>query len=748
MRKLLWFTVGFTLSCAVGVYIVSGSISLIFAILAAAIAAGLLFVKVKPSRIIAVILLGVSFGSGWIFLYNAFYLHTAKDFDGETVISQIEIADYSYETNYGIAAEGVIELDNKEYRVIAYLSDINALSPGDVVKGSFRLHLTTGAGEQEATYHQGKGIFLLAYSEGRLATDIAAQVPAKYFAVKLRQDIISTLESVFPEDSFGFAKALLLGDSSDLTYQEDTAFRISGIRHIIAVSGLHVAILFSLIYSLSGKHRIITSLIGVPVLVLFCAVAGFTPSVVRSCIMQGLMMLAMLSKREYDPPTSLAFAVLVILMVNPMAITSISFQLSVGCIIGIFLLNKPISGYIMMKLGHATGKSFRARLTRWFAGSVSVTVGATVFTTPLSALYFGTVSIVGVLTNLLTLWVVSFIFYGIMLACALGVIWLPLGKIVAVVASVPIRYVILVAKALSSLPFASLYTCSVYTVILIIVCYVLLGAFLLMSNRRPVILAVCMVVCFVVSALASYIEPRLDDFRVSIFDVDQGQSVLIQSNGRNYLVDCGGDNDKTAADTVIAHLRSQGIYSLDGIILTHYDSDHAGGVINLLSQISAEVLYLPYILCDTDIRDDLRDLYQDDIQWVRQITTLTGDFGKLTLVPGESGQDENESGLCILFQTENCDILITGDRSTSGEQKLMESIALPQLELLVVGHHGSGSSTGYPLLSKTRPVYAAISVGEDNLHGHPAADVLSRLELFGTKILRTDLDGTIIFRGR
>lgn len=748
MRKLLWFVVGFTLSCIVGVYLVSGNISLILAISAAVIAASLFLIKAMPSRIIAVILFGFSLGTVWIYLYNTCYLQTAKSYDGDMIIAQIEIADYSYETKYGIAAEGIIELENKEYRAIAYLSDIKALSPGDVVKGNFRLRLTTGAGEQDATYHQGKGIFLLAYSEGMLATDIASQVPSKYFAEKLRRDIVTTLKTVFPEDTYGFVKALLLGDSSDLTYQEDTAFKTSGVRHIIAVSGLHVAILFSLIYTLSGKHRIITSLIGIPVLVLFCAVAGFTPSVVRACIMQGLMMLSMLAKREYDPPTSLAFAVLVILSVNPMAITSVSFQLSVGCIIGIFLLNKPISGYIMKKMGHATGKSIRARFTRWFAGSVSVTVGATVFTTPLSALYFGTVSIVGVITNLLTLWVVTFIFYGIMLACVIGAIWIPAGKIIAYIISIPVRYVIFTAKVLSAIPLAAVYTCSIYIVAWIAVCYVLLGIFIFMKNRRPVVLAICVMVSFAASNLCSFIEPRLDSVRVTVFDVGQGQSVLLQSNGENYLVDCGGDNDKAAADTVMAHLHSQGIYCLDGIILTHYDSDHAGGVINLLSQVSAQTLYLPYIASDTDVKEELKELYSDDIQWVRQVTNLSGNFGKLTLVPGDIKLDENESGLCILFQAENCDILITGDRSTSGEQALMESIALPQLELLVVGHHGAGSSTGYPLLSKTRPANAVISVGEDNPYGHPSTDVLARLEAFGTKISRTDLDGTIIFRGR
>ena len=748
MRKLLWFTIGFVLSCIIGVYLIAGSISLLFALMAIAATLCLYVLDVKHGKIIVTILIGFALGSCWIWLYNTCYLQTAKDYDGKTVSAKIEITDYSYEAGYGIAAEGVIQLDGRSFRTIVYLGNTDPVIPGDRVNGRFRLRLTTGEGQEEATHHRGDGIFLLSYADGQCLVDATEQIPSKYFAAKLRRDIIRILQDVFPEDTFGFAKALLLGDSSDLDYEVDTAFKISGIRHIIAISGLHVAILFSLVYTLACKHRVMTAVVGIPVLVMFAAVAGFMPSIVRACIMQVLMILAMIAKQEYDPPTALAFAVLVILGINPMAITSVSFQLSVGCVIGIFLLNKPISSYIMEKIGHYTGKSLRARLIRLFAGNVSVSASAMVITTPLTAYYFGMVSVVGILTNVLTLWAVSLVFYGIMLTCGFALIWLPLGKIVAAVISWPIRYVLFTAKTLAALPLSSVYTCSIYTIAFIVVCYLLMGILLLSKRRRPGLLVAVMLICLLVSTLASHIEPRLDSVRVTVFDVGQGQSVLLQSKGKNYLVDCGGDDPERAADTVAAGLRSQGITRLDGIVLTHYDADHAGGVLPLLTQVSTDTLYLPYISDDTDTKENLKVQYKDKIDWVRENTLLSGNFGKLTLVPGEIGADENESGLCILFQAGNCDILITGDRSMVGEASLMERIALPQLELLVVGHHGSDSSTGFPLLSKTQPTTAVISVGEDNAYEHPSQGVLTRLEAFGTKVLCTDEEGTIVFRGR
>jgi competence protein ComEC len=99
-----------------------------------------------------------------------------------------------------------------------------------------------------------------------------------------------------------------------------------------------------------------------------------------------------------------------------------------------------------------------------------------------------------------------------------------------------------------------------------------------------------------------------------------------------------------------------------------------------------------------------------------------------------------------LFQTENCDILITGDRSAAGERELMRQVDLPELEVLIVSHHGSKHSTGNALLQKTRPEVAIISVGIDNLYGHPAKETLNRLQESGCIVYRTDQHGTVVYR--
>lgn len=746
MRKLMWFVTGFVAVCILTAYFPLTNICLIPGILMLATGAGLCFVRKRSAMLVALILLGIGASALWNFGYSRLYLDAARRVDGKILPVEITVSDFSYETNYGMGADGIVKLEGKPFSVRMYLDSDSPLKPGDLVKGKFRFRLTAAGGEEDATHHQGEGIFLLAYAQKKSKVQYGNHIPILFYPAVLRRNILTALEGLFPEDTVGFAKALLLGDSTGLGYELDTAFKVSGVRHVIAVSGLHVSILFALVYTLCGKHRVMTALMGIPILVLFAAIAGFTPSILRACGMQCLMILAMLLKREYDPPTALAFSVLAMLLWNPLAVTSVSFQLSVGCMIGIFLFCPKLNDRLLHLFHCPKKKSLRKILTDWVAGSASVTLSAMAITTPLSAMYFETVSIAGIATNLLTLWVISFVFYGIMLALLLGIVWLPLGKIVAWVVSWPIRYVLLIAQWIAEIPFAAVYTCSIYIVLWLVLCYILFAVLLLSKRRRLILTAACLILSLLASVFASWLEPRLDSFRVTVLDVGQGQCILLQSRGKHYLVDCGGDTPGIAADRAAAQLLSQGITCLDGVILTHYDSDHAAGVPNLLSRVDTKMLYLPDIPDDTGIKKILSDSYGDSIAWIRKETFLQGDWGKLTMLPGNHRKDENESSLCILFQAEKCDILITGDRSTVGERALYKQYPLPEVELLIAGHHGAGDSTGFELLSKTRPRAVAISVSKDNDYGHPAPELLKRLKDFDCAVFRTDLDGTILFR--
>ena len=745
MRKLMWFTIGGVSACFLSVYLLPldmlGTCIAVCSVgFTAILVLSCFYERVKP---LVAALLGATVLFGWNYGFDAYYLQNVRALDGKTVELTVTLTDYSKPTQYGIVVEGMTQIDGKTYRIWAYDNDPGlSLKPGDRLIGTFQIKDTT-VKEGVSPQHKGNGIFLIGYPRGEIYHRIAPEIPWYGYPAYLSASIQGLLHSTFPADTVGFAQALLLGDTSLIDYETDTAFKLSGIRHIIAVSGLHVSILFALISQLTGRKRWLSVLLGLPVLLLFAAVAGFTPSITRACIMHSLMILATLLEKEYDPPTALSFAVLLMLFANPYCVSSVGLQLSAGCMCGIFLFSGKIQEWFLdsRRLGRFRGKA--KKFAAWFASCVAVTLSATLVTTPLCAFYFGTVSLISPLTNLLTLWVITFIFYGIGLGCILALIWLPLGRVLGWVVSWPIRYVLQVAKLAAAFPLAAVYTASIYIVIFLVFAYVLLAVFLAIKRKHPAMLVCCLILCLCICLGASWVEPLCDDVRMTVLDVGQGQAIVLQSEGKTFLVDCGGDSDTAAADAAAEKMLSMGISRLDGLILTHYDRDHAGGAVYLLSRVRADALYLPDCIDTDGYSEPLKQMPQavmvDDHMQIS--------FGAVTikLITTDYGISNNESGLCVLFQRENCDILITGDRNSYGEKDLLRQIDLPDLEVLIVGHHGSKYSTSAELLEAGKPDIAIISVGE-NSYGHPTNEVLERLTEFGCEVYRTDQQGTITFR--
>ena len=748
MRKLVWFTVGFAAAAALCAYLLDGMAAVYLAVIAGGSCIGLAFLKKKNAAVIAVMLLGLSAGLVYGWLHNSLVLTTAKRYDGTSRWLKIEATDYSFFNGYSTAVDGKITLDGRKYRIRLYMESVDNVSPGDVLSGRVTLRYTPKGGLKTETYHKGEGIFLLAYGEGNLQISAAEKLPVRYFPAWLRKNIRQRIETLFPEDTAFFAKALLLGDDSDMSYEDNVAFQRSGIRHVVAVSGLHVSILLSLLYFATGRRKRLTLFTGLPLLLLFASVAGFTPSVVRACIMQGLLILSAVVDREYDPATALSFAALVLLLANPLTITSVSFQLSVGCMIGIFAFSKKIQAYLRdeKRLGSGRGKGLIARVNRWLVATVSVSVSAMAVTVPLCAVYFGMVSVAGILTNFLTLWLLSFVFSGILAVCLLSFLWLPGAAVIAGIVSVPIRFMLSVSRLIARLPFAVVYTDSPYTILWIVLTYCLTALFFLCKKKSPMLLCAGVTVLYFLSLFLTWAEAYTDDFRLTVVDVGQGQCVLVQSKDSAYLIDCGGDDSDDTADAALRAMGASGITRLDGIVFTHYDTDHANGAENLLQIVNVQTLYLPDTEPENEIRRGLRR--QDvPICWVDGTMTLPCGTGTLTLYPSENDSNGNESSMCILFQAENCDILITGDRDLEGEHRLLRQGNIPDIEILIAGHHGAATSSGLELLHHTMPELVLISVGADNLHGHPDAETLKRFIDAGCIVRRTDLEGTILIRG-
>lgn len=747
MRKLMWISIGFAAACALCAYVPE-----IQWYLPLAIGSGILFLlslilkrRWRWMRCTAALLAGVMVGTVWFLIFQRYYLLPAIEADGEEVAATITATDYSFDTPYGTAVDGKVSLDGRKYKIRVYINDKIEIRPGESFEGIFRMRYTPTGGKEDATYHAGKGIFLLAYDRKGITVIPQVQPAVHYHGAELAHAIKIKLAQLLPEDVFAFAKALLLGDGSDLDYATEASFKVSGIRHIIAVSGLHVAVLYGVISIVTFRKRYITALLAVPVLLLFAAAAGFTPSVTRACIMVGLLILAQVFNRDYDSATALAFAAIVMLVRNPLVITSVSFQLSVGCVAGILLFQGKISDWMKSILGNSEGKGIRAKLKRGFISSVSVTLGAMSLATPLSAYYFGSVSLIGMATNLLMLWVVSFVFTGLVVLCVLGMASMKAAAWLGTFLAYPIRLILKVSKLMSGIPLAAVYTKSVYIVVWLAFIYVLLGVFIFSGRIRPRFLVGIGILSLCAALFLSWMEPLRDDVRMTVLDVGQGQSIILQSEGRTFLIDCGGDDDEMTADMAAETLLSQGVFRLDGIILTHGDRDHAGGVLNLLNRVSADML-LVSSTSDLVTSTNAISLTDGQVISVDQSYTITYGKTRITIFGPISAANTNENSLCVLFSRENCDILITGDRGYLGEKMLLRETELPQVDVLIAGHHGSKNATSEELLAAVRPEVVIISVGADNPYGHPSEEVLERLKEFDCKVYRTDEDGTIIFR--
>ena len=730
MRRILWFTLGFGAACAYCAYgRVPGLLVLPGLVLLLALFSG-------GSRKYGVLLsvMGMVFGLFWFSRFETRVLSPVFTLDGVTRETEIRCTGFPEETDYGYRVEGRIHLGERDYTAMCYLDEEATLQPGSILSGPFRLKVTAPGGLKESTYYQGEGIFLLAYQQDTL-TVTEGESSWRDTPARVRQKILGILEDTLPPDTAVFAKALLLGDVSDLDYETKTDFTVSGIRHIVAVSGLHVSILFSLVHLLAFRRRYLSALLAFPTLLFFAAMTGFSPSVSRACIMSGLMMVSLVLNREYDGATSLSFAGLFLLLVNPLVIASVSYQLSFASVAGIFLFSSRIRGWLLSPVPRKRSGS----VFRYLAVSVSITLGATVMTVPLCALYFGTVSLAAVVTNLLVLWAVSVIFYGLIALCLLSGLWNAGTLLLAKILSVLIRYVLLTARIVADFPLSAVYTRSPYIVAWLVFVYLLLAVFLLLKNRKVLTFSCCAALGLCMALVASWAEPLMDNVRFTVLDVGQGQCLLLQSEGKTYMVDCGGSSDSQAADAAAETLLSQGISSLDGLILTHHDRDHAGGVENLLSRIHAELLILPPVYSGWEPEAEQVLYAWDDLR-------ITSGQTEIRVFASAIDGDDNENSLCVLFDTENCDILITGDRSGFGERNLLRNADIPEVDVLIAGHHGSKYATCEQLLTAVNPEIVCISAGRENVFGHPAPELLQRLENYGCTVYRTDLHGNILIR--
>lgn len=716
--------------------------------------------KRRVRKRILLILSGLAVGFLWTALYMAVFFRPARELDGRTVRMTATAADWPQEGTYG--GYTVVVKAETERRVkvtaILYLDGQGAqLRPGDQIETI--VHCTLGdrtfSGEK-ITYYTAKGVFLRGTAYGRLDVRRPDRVSPQYYAAWASKALKAGIDAAFPEDAAGFVRALVTGNRDNLTDAFTTSLERAGLSHTVAVSGMHLAFLASVLTALLGRGKRTTAFFIILWVALFCGIAGNTPSVLRAAVMILLLQLAPLLDRERDGPTALALALLLLLWVNPFSAAHVGLQLSFTAVAGILLVSDRVQDWLLRRLHmdelhkprHWWQKPLRTAL--WFVVStLSATLGASVLTVPLVALHFHIISLVAPVSNLLTLWAIGFLFLG-----GLGVgtlaVFLPVpAAILAIPFTALARYLQWVVELASRPALAALPLEPVYYRVWLVLVYALVVLYVRTKGRRPVWMPLAAGTAGLILAVAlTRASFYTGDLAVTALDVGQGQSVLVRTGNFLTLVDCGGDSPDDPGDVAANYLQSLGRGGVDLLVVSHYHSDHANGIPQLLRRIRVGEIILPDVEEGDPLRQTITETAKEmgiPVRLLREDARFTLEEGRSVSVfaPMAEAGSANELGLTVLATAGHTDVLITGDMEREGERLLVQRIALPDIEVLVAGHHGSDTSSAPELLEAVKPDLALISVGLNNKYGHPSWDTLVRLDQMGTDIYRTDLYGTI-----
>ena len=681
----------------------------------------------------------LSLGLGWGWLYARQVQRPAQAMAETEGGFTATLCGYASKTDFGARVDA--RLEGVPGKAVLYAGrELLDLVPGQTVSGRARFRDAARVREEDVTVFTSKGAFLLAYARGGLEIGEGTRYSLRWLPARLGRAMEERIQVLFSGDAAGFLTAILTGDRGEVSEKDYTALTEAGLSHILAVSGMHCGFLMALAGFLLPGRRL-QALLGIPMLAFYAALTGGSPSVLRACIMLSLPLLAILARRENDGPTSLLTALFLILLANPFAAASVSLQLSFAAMAGILWLTPRLYKGL-------TGEKKRGRAFRFLAVTFSTSLGAMVFTMPLSAYYFGALVLIAPLSSALCLWAGTWAFTFGLLSVFVSFIYPPLGALLALPARLGAEYMLFAAGLLSKIPGHAVYTVNPYLKYWMAYAYALFAAAYLArrTGRRKYLLASAL------AALTLILTVRLGAARyrngldVLVLDVGQGQSVILASGGDFALVDCGSANSwKDPGQTAARQLAVMGCRRLDYLLLTHCDKDHVSGVMGLLERLEVGTLMLPEGEDDAGLQGAVLSAARERGVNVRFITAeeyLDLGRGALTVYPPLGDTGDNDRGLSVLASVGENDFLITGDMDAATEAKLLEAYDLHSIEALVAGHHGSKYATSQALLDALEPETACISVGS-NSYGHPARETLLRLARQGCDIYRTDLHGAI-----
>jgi competence protein ComEC len=569
----------------------------------------------------------------------------------------------------------------------------------------------------------------------------AAVVLALSHSGEIRARAEAALDQGMPAREAALARGFVLGEDEQIDEGTTEDFRRAGLSHLLAVSGQNVALLVLLampVLAALGLPLRTRLLWALGLIAVYVPLAGAGPSIQRAGIMGALSVLATLAGRRASRFHALVFAAVVLLVLEPGIASDVGWQLSFAAVLGILLLGARLRAGIAARIGT---RGWRRAL----AEGAAMTIAATLATAPLIAFYFEAISTMTLVANLLALPAVAPAMWLGMLAAAAGQVpGLPVGALNAA-NSLLLAYIAQVAAWCGRPSWAYLH--------------VRLGAGGLVASYASIAVATVLafrwrrvalgsVVGLVVLGLAwgvvapgggAALSPPAG-LRISVLDIGQGDAILLQPrDAPAVLVDGGPPGDGLAAK-----LRAAGVTRLGAAIVTHDQSDHAGGIQDLLGAFPIGRLF--YGVLREKTLAEVAAAGVSGRRLARGSELRSGGVRLDVLWPpaellagSHAGEDPNQLALVMLARWRRFSILLTADAEAE-----TTPIEPGPIDVLKVAHHGSDDAGLGALLDRTRPRLAVISVGAGNPFGHPTPATLSTLASHGVAILRTDRDGTVV----
>lgn len=575
---------------------------------------------------------------------------------------------------------------------------------------------------------------------------------------EIRFFFVQKTNQLFQKPYNGIIQAVLLGYKGDLDEEVKQLYKEGGMLHIMTISGMHISMLGMGCYGLLRKLRMPTkfsAFLGAVVVILYGLMIGMQVATFRAVFMFCMKMLAKIRGRTYDAQTALGLSAALLLLKQPMYLFSSGFLLSYGSVLGMVIIAP-----VLMKLWDC-----KRPFARKLAGKLMASVGILLATLPIQLYFFYEYSLYSIFINFIVLPLLPYV----------------VGVAVVLLASpLSFRYVVLILVFLDEKILAfyewiclffekmphhtivagapKLWQILAYYLILALCLFFMADCTKKQVPKRKKYLFTAPIL---ISVACMLLWRAPEGFQCHFLSVGQGDCVVIREGYRTYLVDCGSSSQKQVAENVLLpFFRYYGISKVEGVFLSHGDSDHINGITEWLASYAHSHVEIKSVILPNLKESVLQSEFADVIslckaQNIPIFTVNSGDvisLGNMQInvlnpqtVSATNGSetDTNEMSQVLLVEYGTARILLTGDISTQTENTLLNSLYGRPITVLKVAHHGSKYSSGAAFLEVAKPQVSVLSFGENNLYGHPHKEVLERLSQENSLILETAKAGCI-----